>query len=129
MANRTYTAAELAAMTNAELDAVVARVVLGWRDCGGCDWWASRLSYKYPDRHWSPTKYWTECGIVIKRMLKRGLAVWIGDNTAKPSSHCRVTIMADKAISDATTTNPCRAICEASILATIQWRAARKTSK
>ena len=112
-------AAELAAMTDTELDEVVARVVLGWRKRRGLDYQVTHggiVTYG-----WTPTTEWAHTGIVIERMLKRGADISLYSTAARvrPAPELRSLY-----VKPAATT--IRAICEAAVLATQSWRKARK---
>ena len=120
---KTYTAAELAAMTDMELDDVVARVVMGWvvTPSGNSEHWTCCNKWVRDRFCFRPVRDWAETGKVIERMLNRGadMSLYFTAARIRPAPE-----MHSIYIQPAATTM--RAICEAAVLATIQWRKARK---
>lgn len=121
---KTYTPDELRTMTNSELNAVVARVVMGWRPSKVRSWvWVGcHDSYTgFNDCDWFPATAWRYCGRVVERMLKRGALMTLGANAAGfdlVGNHM-----------GGIKNSPCRAICEAAVLATHVWRAGKRKGK
>jgi hypothetical protein len=109
-------------MTYAELDAAVARVVMGWRRVKGCLWYDSHGGCPAYDFHPAINPF--HCFRVLDRMLRRGMDVslYLTAARVRPSPELRSIY-----IKPAATTM--RAICEASVLATIEWRKARRAGK
>ena len=111
MARHKYTAPEIAGMHKWTLDAVVSRVVIG-----------RRVAMLF-----SPTTRWVHTGLVIERMLKRGMEI-----SHFPGGACCYLMSPTKDSYrpfHVVRPNPCRAICEAAVLATQAWRAARRAGE
>ncbi len=118
MASKTYTSNELRDLSNSELDAMVARVVMGWRISKTRFWWVDRKwRVMCKRRLWHPCQQWKYCGEVIERMTRRGVtfevnifrggaAVYYPRHPIYPT-YCRVY-----------NNSPLRAVCIAAVLAT-----------
>lgn len=120
---KTYTSDELSDLADYELDIVVARTVMGWKlsGFGNKRVWERNGEAKYDLYAWGPTASWQHCGEVIERMLTRGALMTLGTNAAGfdlVGNHMGWM-----------KNSPCRAICEAAVLATQAWRAGRRKGK
>jgi hypothetical protein len=120
MASKTYTSDELGNLTNPELDAVVARVVMGWSlvQAGRYVYAGAWKGTGWSEDQWRPSTEWESCGLVIERMLKRGFLMTTGTNYVSFELFNGYRVWVKKSL--------CRAICEAAMLATQDWRAGRR---